>query len=397
MKDFPQELVDRIIDDVAASKNTKDLSICGGVCKRWLHRSRGHLFSHITVSNRGYAAIQKFIDLVDGSLVPILALVRSLDMHFSRGCYDDAHEVRLQSCEALVKLCIHVNGRYGYEGFGLWLERNIPRFGTACSALAHLELVNLGCNLPLHVLATVVSSLPALTHLRIHGGDMNSEAIYGVFLAPETVLPTAVFPRHLDSLDVALCRGKDLFFEWLLSYDQPPVFTSIRLGGISNGARIEPLDAYFQRFGSKIESLSLAYWIFSNGLYSNRSSIRPFPLSQFMHPDFCLVPATYDFEERVISCATNLVHLSRIKQHSVKVPGSLTRISSRCLATMSIEMDSWQGSVRADWPAIDEALAGPQFAALQRVEFTDQITQCSCVTPHVKKLMPRASARGILD
>ncbi|KAJ7027499.1 hypothetical protein C8F04DRAFT_965152, partial [Mycena alexandri] len=50
MRDFPQELVDLVLDNVAAgTADTKDIGICGAVCMRWLPRSRKHLFSHLTI------------------------------------------------------------------------------------------------------------------------------------------------------------------------------------------------------------------------------------------------------------------------------------------------------------------------------------------------------------
>ncbi|KAJ7288700.1 hypothetical protein C8J57DRAFT_1642842 [Mycena rebaudengoi] len=65
MEDLPQELVDHVFDDVATSKNTTDLRTCSSVCRRWLHRSREHLFSHITLSNNSHTAVQRFLTLVD--------------------------------------------------------------------------------------------------------------------------------------------------------------------------------------------------------------------------------------------------------------------------------------------------------------------------------------------
>ncbi|KAJ6494151.1 hypothetical protein DFH09DRAFT_1337816 [Mycena vulgaris] len=214
--------------------------------------------SHFPNFNTSRTAVQRFMKLVDGSLVPILSFVQSLDMHFVRGGFADEHVARLQNCAALTNLCIYAPGRY--LTFARWLGTNIPRFGAACPSLAHFELVGLGDNMPLRVIVDVLLALPALTHLRICGGDSE----YGV-LGDETVLVTEAFPRHLHTLDVSLHRGMDLFFQWLLSHEKIPVFTSLKLGGRANGASIEPIDAYFQLFGPKIESLSLEYWVDGGG------------------------------------------------------------------------------------------------------------------------------------
>ncbi|KAJ7759990.1 hypothetical protein B0H16DRAFT_1313196, partial [Mycena metata] len=75
MRDFPQELVDQVIDDLAATTATRDIAAYGGVCSRWLPRTRKHLFSHLGMSNTD---IYAFMDLVDSSPVSILSFVRSL-------------------------------------------------------------------------------------------------------------------------------------------------------------------------------------------------------------------------------------------------------------------------------------------------------------------------------
>ncbi|KAJ7288697.1 hypothetical protein C8J57DRAFT_1707073 [Mycena rebaudengoi] len=260
-----------------------DLSACGCVCRRWLHRSCAHLFSHITPSDTSSTAVQKFLTLVDGWAVPLLSFVQSLDMHFVRGPSRDKDLARLQNCTALTNLCIY--GSVKYLTFDRWLQTHISRFGAVCPYLSHLELMGLGTDVLLCAIVDVFLALPALTHLRICGGAYKSEPEYGV-LGGEAILATDAFLRRLHTLDIALYRGMDLFFQWLLSHEKLPVFTSLKLGGWSSGARIEPLDTYFQLVGPRIEFLSLEYWV--NG-----------------------VDDTNAFEERVMALATNLVHLSR--------------------------------------------------------------------------------------
>ncbi|KAJ7671361.1 hypothetical protein DFH06DRAFT_980330, partial [Mycena polygramma] len=75
MRDFPQELVELVIDHVAT---TRDVGKCGLVCKQWLGRSRMHLFSHLNLANMGPANIESFLNIIQASLIPILSLVRTL-------------------------------------------------------------------------------------------------------------------------------------------------------------------------------------------------------------------------------------------------------------------------------------------------------------------------------
>ncbi|KAJ6563639.1 hypothetical protein DFH09DRAFT_884965, partial [Mycena vulgaris] len=71
-----QELIDHIIDHCywTASGSLKS---CGLVCKRWLGRSRYHLFSHVHLPN---PQLQYFVDVVESSSesLPILSFIRKL-------------------------------------------------------------------------------------------------------------------------------------------------------------------------------------------------------------------------------------------------------------------------------------------------------------------------------
>ncbi|KAJ7501763.1 hypothetical protein B0H11DRAFT_1675543, partial [Mycena galericulata] len=49
MRRFPQELVDLVIDEVAATQSPLDIGTCGRISKQWLPRSRTHLFRSISL------------------------------------------------------------------------------------------------------------------------------------------------------------------------------------------------------------------------------------------------------------------------------------------------------------------------------------------------------------
>lgn len=49
MPDLPQELIDRIIDEISQCDSTHDLRTCCLVQKRWVERSRRHLFKEISL------------------------------------------------------------------------------------------------------------------------------------------------------------------------------------------------------------------------------------------------------------------------------------------------------------------------------------------------------------
>ncbi|KAJ7492966.1 hypothetical protein B0H11DRAFT_2396225 [Mycena galericulata] len=390
MRQFPQELVDLVIDDVA---DITDLGTCGLICRRCLPRSRKHLFSHINLSNADPSAIQQFLDLVDASETPILALVKSAHMHLVDGVFTEAHMERLHECLAIGDLRIHgphPAPRDHYtpvedEPFQFWLQTHVPRFGSACLSLTRFELV-LTSDIQFCILRDIICSMPCLTHLRI----CSTTTWFGFgLLESGNVLPTDTFPPHLHALDIDLIRGTNLFFEWLLSYDKPPVFTSLGLGGMARRTPLAPIEAYLKYVSPKVESLSFSYWVDGG------------PLGSFIftslatETNFSVIPkVTYNFEDRILAHTNRLVHLSLVRQCPSLLVNKLLNLSSlQHLSTMRIETCH---STYIDWPSVDATLGTPRFATLQRVEFTDIISERTTLTAEVKALMPQASARGIL-
>ncbi|KAJ7466403.1 hypothetical protein FB451DRAFT_1402155 [Mycena latifolia] len=375
MRQFPQELVDLVIDD-AAAPDTTDIGTCGLVCRQWLPRSRRHLFSDIILSNSHPSAIQTFLDLVDASSIPIFPLVKSLDMHLVNGPFAEMHTARLYDCHAIADLRIHAPLQPLHDRmepvqdlqFQCWLQTHIPRFGSACLSLTRFELV-LASDMPFRIIAESICSLPSLTHLRICGhGDG-----YGV-LESGTVPPTDTFPPHLHTLDIALDRGINLFFEWLLSYDESPVFTSLKLGGVASGAPLGPIEVYLKRVAPQIEALEPALILSS-----------------------LIFKATWDFEDRVMAFLPRLVHLSLTRQYARYLAHKLTLPSSHRLATLNVEVRPLVGPYgRMPWASLDATFGTPQFATLRRLSFADEVSGKNIITEEVRALMPQASARGIL-
>ncbi|KAJ6505416.1 hypothetical protein C8R45DRAFT_972622, partial [Mycena sanguinolenta] len=257
MRDFAQELVDLVIDDVAATSNARDIGACGAVCRRWLPRSRIHLFSQITVSNSSPVTIPKLINLVDASPSNILCFVRTLDIRLNR-TIPEQHLARLQRCcSALWELRIRFTPRIQFECI---VRDYVLRFGASCPALTRVEL-DIELDIPLDVLAALIAGLPGLMHLRL-SGPVLGPSIYdpAMFLSvyPKTVPPADTLSPNWHSLDISV-GGATLLFQWLLSHPEPPAFTSLKLGGWVAGFPIDPIYSYLRRFGPRIKSLSLAY------------------------------------------------------------------------------------------------------------------------------------------
>ncbi|KAJ7442299.1 hypothetical protein FB451DRAFT_1297728 [Mycena latifolia] len=238
MREFAQELVDLVIDEVATARpDTKDVGACGRVCRRWLLRSRMHLFSRIRIrlSRADPAAIQSFLDIVDASLVHILSFVRSLDVRLVNGEVSEEQVARLRNCGTLTQLRIQPENAVLKEDrlrFQHLLHTHTWRFG-ACPSLTQFEL-GFPSDIELCVIADLISTVPV----------------------------TDAFPPHLHTMDISMNGGgTSLFFEWLLSHSKPPIFTSLTLAGCARGESIAPIEAYLLRHGPAIESLSLHYWM----------------------------------------------------------------------------------------------------------------------------------------
>ncbi|KAJ7757500.1 hypothetical protein B0H16DRAFT_1689535 [Mycena metata] len=322
MRNFPQELVDLILDRVAdvCSDNT-DLAACGRVCRQWMPRSRMHFFSRIRIqlSRADPTTIQSFLDIVDTSPVDVLFFVQTLNLAFIRTEgpereYDDPAD----------RLCPPL------------LDTHIRRFG-ACPSLTRFEL-NLPGDIRLHVLSDIVTALPLLTHLRIcgRGGDYT-------ILKSETSPVKDIFPSRLRDLDISVdAGGAGVFFGWLLSYGTPPTFTSLVLIGDAMGRSIAPIEFYLELYGSTIETLSLAYWV---------SDSRK----------------TETFEMRALSTTPQLTNLSLEGQYAQNLPTTLATIASVHLINLDIHVRPRMNGC-ADWPRIDEVL-GVRSRSLKRICF----------------------------
>ncbi|KAJ6483080.1 hypothetical protein C8R45DRAFT_1215025 [Mycena sanguinolenta] len=370
MRDFAQELVDLVIDHVAATTNRGDIGSCGCVCRRWLPRSRMHLFSRITLSTSHRDAVQVLMDLIDASCSDILSLVRTLHIRITRGT-SDSHMARLRSCAQLRELHIHEFYAQDQHEFDRIVLTHVPRFGASCPSLTRFEFIPQG-DLHLYVLADILSGLPCLTHLQLSGPVFTAVA-RGVS-NPMTALPVATLPPNWHALDFSL-QGANLLFQWLLSHREPPIFASLRLAGWADRREhIEPIRSYLRRFGSRIESLSLAY----------------------LADGFCVCTNVERsaFEAYTMASSPRLVELNLAGQSSEAIPTILSSISSVRLTTLKIEVLRGRP---LDWLLIDTVLATPKFATLRHVSFTQYSESGleSLFTPEVKTMMPQTTARNL--
>ncbi|KAJ7621809.1 hypothetical protein B0H17DRAFT_1219303 [Mycena rosella] len=109
MDELAQELVDHIIDDyyALADRTERAMESCGLVSKRWLRRSRYHLFSRVTLSTGN---LRTFVDLIEMSPLELLPLIRQLKFEYVGSVLDDTLLARLHRCSNLTSIEIYIFG-----------------------------------------------------------------------------------------------------------------------------------------------------------------------------------------------------------------------------------------------------------------------------------------------
>ncbi|KAF7368714.1 hypothetical protein MVEN_00196100 [Mycena venus] len=389
MRDFAQELVDLVIDNVAATTIATDIGNCGRVCRHWFPRSRIHLFSHLTLTNAGSANIESFLNIIDGSFVPILSLVHTLHIrivvHSPRP--SDQHMTRLRNLPNLKELRMHgqtvdsSNFLQEVQFFSL-VDSYVLSVGTGCTSLTRFDLV-LPTTLSIHVLADVLSSLPFLRELRLspenYGAGIVDPATFPTptegIVDRKTAPRTDAFPPHLHTLDIELYVGASLLFRWLLSLPEPPILTSLTIKASESLESHGPVETYLRRFGAHTESLTLAYHL------EDRFS-------------GYLIEDTRALEARIFRFTPRLVKLELSMQQSETIPTILLLLPSAHLTTLKVGVCINVGTREPDWSAIDKVVS--RFGTLLRLSVTDQRLGHSIITTEAMGLMPNARARNIL-
>jgi hypothetical protein len=256
MRELAQELIDEIIDHCyggpggAAAVNT-----CGLVCKRWLPRSRSHLFSRVILDADN---LPPFIDLVDSSSSPILSFIRHLTLRFVRKPLSDELLSRIHCCPNLtgVEACIvelpPPRGEDGLPQFYRALLNHLPRWASNSPSLAHFDFKVAGGLLE-HItfgkIIDIVACIPSMEYLGIHGGLL--------YISPGSTPRDHSLPSRWHTLDMNI-RNVDVFLSSLPSLPAIPALRSLTFGK-SYSDNMDHVDEFLQRAGGELESLSLSF------------------------------------------------------------------------------------------------------------------------------------------
>ncbi|KAJ7611224.1 hypothetical protein FB45DRAFT_1065910 [Roridomyces roridus] len=215
MNDLPQELVDRVIDLC----DDKEMSVCGLVCRRWARRSRGRLFTALTVHAQ---SLPHIVDIVDTSSFPILSFVRELTLTVVPALLDDALLARLHPCPNL--RTIRITGTERHVGIDPSitteldaLQPHLRSWAVDSSSITRLDLVLSTPKISLQTVMNAVSCLPGLSELHMEG-----------FATHQPSPPPSIRLAPLRALFVRSCDP--VFFSWVLTLPSVLLFHHLTVG-----------------------------------------------------------------------------------------------------------------------------------------------------------------------
>ncbi|KAJ7160582.1 hypothetical protein C8R43DRAFT_341841 [Mycena crocata] len=368
MEDLSLELVDRIIDDL--SSDFAAVKTCGLVCRRWLPRSRFHLFSEIKLQvgepsshmNQPPNTMQSFWELLEASFFDILPCVRHLTLFYDgESSLGNEDVLRFSLCFQLRALHIHLPQLLSSDGMEetLWtLQHQLEIVGPIFPSLSEFSLEFFHSSL--NALLAILACVPTVEKLRLDGANITEP--------PDDTKSLPQLPAQLHTLDISVGQlGGEVFFAHLLSLPAQPPIRCLRIDNpgmnLLPGA---PTAEYLQRGGHALLSLEIYFWL-DSGL-----------------------------EQRALQHCTSLRHLCIFSHIWTRSPTYIVDVLSATvseqLETIRIETANTDVFAAA---AVDQALAHPRFRSLRSFSlFGDDE---SSITDEVHAAMPLASARGILQ
>ncbi|KAJ6545436.1 hypothetical protein B0H19DRAFT_1266871 [Mycena capillaripes] len=367
MRDFPQELVEKIIDCGANhwSDGNATVKTCGLVSSGWVNRSRYHLFSTVTLTAKN---LRSFVDTVTTSSFPILAFIRVLEVHFIGRFLDVSLLRQLYGCPNLTTIriaIIDIGGSRWEDSWGYWLESDEllhSHLRSWCANSASLSRFEIRFNgfrvsLPLDTMILLMSCFPCL----------DSVVIYDPFRFIDTDEYPTFAPTHLANLEISASEHIDVFFSWLLSLPVPPLLKSLKFEASYRSHRdtFQSVHTYIQRAGGELQSLSLE-------IYSPWNYTIKFYRQIFQH--------TPKLQNLSMSCATVL----NINEALSSLPAS----DWSCI-NIRVEIYAPESDTQF-WGEIDASLAEPRFRSLRLFSISPEPLD------RIQDLLPLAAARRIL-
>ncbi|KAJ7159081.1 hypothetical protein C8R43DRAFT_994894 [Mycena crocata] len=370
MQNFPQELIDLVIDHLPLTA-FKTIEACCLVSRRWLPRARFRIYSDVDQVFFGGDSLRAWLARIDSS-PEILSLVSRIQLDFVNPPFDEGDLTQLRHCTNLDSLSLEAAKKGAtvlLAQFHAFIQTDLPQI----TSLSYFQVLSHD-DISLRTIIDVLSCLPALETFRIGG--------WGASILPATPHLSVSLPQRLHTLEIILGYGCNTspFFAWLMSLPVVPKMKSLTFE-----AHIEEVDgpemAYVQHTGSELEFLKLEV--------SSATRL-----------------VTEVFHRGVLQHSINIRHLETYLDEDSQVPVFLSMIQSPGLETIHIVVAfPWDTEVPAvsisvSWGLIDQALAHPRFSALQWFSFErddgPNSDAFSLLTLETMLQMPLAHARGIL-
>ncbi|KAJ7921315.1 hypothetical protein B0H13DRAFT_1866698 [Mycena leptocephala] len=367
MRDFAQELVEKVIDHYAEPRDMASVKVCGLVCKRWSSRSRFHLFSRVILDKDN---LSLFIDIIDSSSSPILSFIQHLTLRFAGRCLEDALLDKIHHCPNIrgIEACISVVNADEIDNFYQSLQ--IPFWANNAPSLSHF---NFKC-VDGHIMGVepgkifdMIKYIPSMEYLGISG--------VSILMWDDTSAVGHLLPPHWQALDIDVYLS-DRFLSSLLLLPTVPSLKSLRLNLSTHLEDIPRIEKYFQYAGGEIESLSLSIVL---GIMEHNE------------------------EPKVVN--SFLRHTPKVRNLELwisPVVDVLSVLPSQEWDTITFVL--YDHDCGICWGSIDLALSDARFSTLRRFIINRSAFDASTrthsftsrITTETKLLMPLANARGIL-
>jgi hypothetical protein len=251
MRDFAQELVEKVIDHYAEPQDMASVKVCGLVCKRWSSRSRFHLFSRVILDKDN---LSLFIDIIDSSSSPILSFIQHLTLRFAGRCLEDALLDKIHHCPNIrgIEACISVVNVDEIDNFYQSLQIHLPFWANNAPLLSHFNFKcvdGLMMGIAPEKIFDMIKYIPSMEYLGISGAF--------VFMWEYTSTVGHLLPPHWQALDIDV-HSSGRFLSSLLLLPTVPSLKSLRLNFQTYPEEISRIEKYFQYAGGELESLSLS-------------------------------------------------------------------------------------------------------------------------------------------
>ncbi|KAJ7250168.1 hypothetical protein B0H12DRAFT_1219766 [Mycena haematopus] len=370
MRDFAQELVDDVIDSWALVDldSADSMKVCGLVCKRWLPRSRFHLFSQVALDADN---LRSFVDIIDSSSLPILSFIQHFQLRFMGKPLDEALLDQIHGCPNLTSIEIWISKMAlnpdDNAGFYRSLQAHLPLLASNSASLSRLDFKlphKPSSGIPVGAIVDIIGCIPSVEFVTVYG--VYSYIIPDAEFSQRESLPE-LHPLQMHTLEIRSYQGVQLLTSSLLSQHILPNLRSLTLR-----AGLDPIEDFIQRVGSQLESLTLS---------------------------FLEAPHSVPTIGRFVRYTTRLRKLQVFLLDPSPILNILSVLPPYDWDTISFVLINKDPRTVIHWDDIDRALTDARFHTLRRFRL-NRITSIADPTPvfiaDTKLSMPLANKRGIL-